>query len=136
MSGGEGTDFVLQATSQGREGARVFSSSSEALIPPGGLHPQDYIQALPPPRNIPWGLGFGSWILRDTSPQPTHLVFLFIAHLKEPASGSSGHPPPHGFALSFPHAGALPPLSANFNFCGVFIFCYLYPEARRSVYFK
>lgn len=101
MSGGEGTDFVLQATSQGREGARVFSSSSEALIPPGGLHPQDYIQALPPPRNIPWGLGFGSWILRDTSPQPTHLVFLFIAHLKEPASGSSGHPPPTGLHCRF-----------------------------------
>ena len=143
VSGGQDTDFVLQATasspsSQGREGARVFSSSSKGTDPTRGLHPQDYIQPSPPPRNIPWGLGFGSWILRDTSPQPTHLVFPFIAHLKEPASRSSGDPPPPRVRTvvstrwcPFPR-----PLSADFNFCGVFIFCYLYPEARRNVYCK
>lgn len=135
LSGGEGADSVLQATSQGREGARVFSSSSEGTDPTRGLHPQDYIQASPPPRNIPWGLGFGSWILRDTSAQPMHLVFPFIAPLKEPASGSSGDPPT-GLHFRFHTLAPSPPLSADFNFCGVFIFCYLYPEASRNVYFK
>lgn len=57
VSGGEGSDFVLQATSQGREGARVFSSSSEGTDPTRGAPPSRLHPSLTSSQEHPLGAG-------------------------------------------------------------------------------